>query len=191
MLQSPFFSTREDLPIETYRDNLINSISQDVGILTVVVDPDPTKFCYELTSDMIDLYGDNFIEIAEATKRYVLYYGNFFNKDLMGKISCDELIDPGEIGYSYGNYREEKIIVYEKITSLKGDYESNYLTLKNSLDIADFEFKFFDDNLNEIEALSVEANIPDNVNVYTREFPVTVINENAEINYYTFRVRVW
>ena len=187
LYMNPFTVIKEDIFIDPMKIRVLEEIQSDLGILSVIVNT--SNDCYDLTEINL-LHGDNFTEGGNLDRKYTIYYGDFFNSSIVGdgSITCTSRPD---LNFTLGGYIEDEIIVYEKIKDLKNSYESNYGGLKESLNIADFEFKFKDFDNQEIPELSVDGIIPSNVDVFSREIPVRVIDQNTNINEYIFRIRVW
>jgi len=188
ILMSGFFKVKQGPPINHIQKAVIKDINEEIGILSVIV-KDAEVDCYSL-DEVNDNYGNNFVEIqdSENPRKYTIYYGDFFDSDRVGVISC-EGGDDSEGRYTLGVYIEEEIIVYEEIERFVGEYENGYGGLKESLKIGDFDFIFKDIDGNEI--LSVSGNIPENVNVIAREFPVRVIDKDAKIHELKLNIRAW
>ena len=182
---NPAFKTKEELPIKNVQDKLIESMSSQIGKLSVITAVD--NGCYNL-DDVNDNYGTNFIEIhdEENTRRYTIYYGDFFDSSLIGTITC--LNNPD---FSLGAYTEESIVVYEKIQVLKSEYENDYSRLKESLNVRDFAFSIKKLDMEIINELSVEKDIPIGVDVASKDIPIRVINSRGYINEYILNLRVW
>jgi hypothetical protein len=184
---NPFTVIKKDISIDPIRNAILNEIQSDIGILSVIVNsPDD---CYDL-SEINLIYGDNFTEGEVFDRKFTIYYGSFFDPNIVGEGSITCLSRPNR-DFTFGGYIEDEIIVYEKVQNFKKSYESNYESLKNSLNIGDFEFKFKDFDNKEIAELSVKGSIPENVNVFSRENPVRVMDKNAEIHEYIFEIKVW
>ena len=82
-------------------------------------------------------------------------------------------------------------VIYDKIIDLKNAY-TVYDNLKKSLGITnDFLFKTKDLVGTEIEELSVNRNIPQGINVESREIPIRVINNSGQIQELILNIRVW
>ena len=180
------FRTNEDIPVRNMQEKILDRISSDIGKLPVIVNT--TDDCYSL--DKVDKdYGKKFVEVHDNNnpRKYTIYYGNFFDKSIVGNISCSE---KESRNFSFGIYSEEEIIVEKKIKDLKAEYD-NYAALKESLGVDDFlfEFKNFDGLI--INELSVERKIPENTDVVSRDFPVRVMNNHAEIQELILNIKSW
>ena len=173
----------KELPVSKVQDAIIDRISSDVGKLSVAVTS--SNNCYSL-GQVNDEYGTNFVETIDNQRKYTIYYGDFFDNNIIGKISCSGKPED----YKLGTYIEESIIVYDKILELKQSYDNNYESLKNSLNIEDFSFQF-KDNGQEIQELSVKPNIPENVDVASKDLTVRVINNKAEIKEFVLNIKTW
>ena len=85
------------------------------------------------------------------------------------------------------------MIVEGNILKLVVSYKE-YLELKQTLGVDNFVFEFRElDNKNnkKIGRFSVEKKIPDSVDVISKDFPVRVINERAEISELILNIKVW
>jgi len=186
IFMNPFNVIKQGISLDPAKNAILKEIQSDVGILSVIVNT--TSDCYNLT-EINFLHGNNFTEAVNLGRKYSIYYGNFFDPGVVGYNSC---YFPGvQMNYTLGGYIEEKMIVYERIQALKSFYDSNYGGTKDLLGIGDFEFQFKDFNNSEIPELSVRGKIPENVDVFSRENPVRVINKAGDIREYIFKIRVW
>jgi len=180
------FRTNPDILITNTQEKLLERISSDVGKLSAVVDT--INDCYSLDK-VNETYGDNFVEINDSNnlRRYTIYYGDFFDSNVVGKISC---LDRENRNFFLGVYIEEGIIVDQKIKDLKTAY-ADYADLKQSLGVDDFSFEFKNLDGSVITELSVDGKIPENVDVVSKDFPVRVMNDRAEIRELILNIRVW
>lgn len=176
---SPFAKTRNnDNSVDELQNKIINKISSDIGKISVIVDS--ASDCYDSP-----IYGNDFIEIKEADRKYTLYYNLSGN----GARSCSSQTGRK---YSLGVYTKENFIVEKKIKRLVNDSDSDYNSVKNNFAIAkDFSFGFRELNGNKIDKLSFSRNIPAGVNVNSKEIPVRVINESASIKELILNIKVW
>jgi len=86
------------------------------------------------------------------------------------------------------------MIVKENIENFKKRYEEDYSGLKQTLGVDNFAFEFrkLDNGDNGIiDDFSVEKKIPGSVDVISKDFPVRVINERAEISELILNIKVW
>lgn len=185
LFNSPF-KTRSEISTINIEKKVLESISSDIGKLSVIVNT--TNDCYNLTK-VNEIYGDNFIEIPDVNnpRRYTIYYGGFFKKNLIGKISCSNLENKN---FSLGVYFEESIIINKKIKDLKTFYQ-DYSLLKQSLGVEDFAFQFKNLDQTIIPKLSVEPKIPKNVDVVSKDFPVRVMDNEGKIQELILNIKVW
>ena len=183
-LRSPFQS--KEISTEKIERVLISNLSYNLGKLSVIVDSD--NDCYNLNK-VNDDYGNNFIEVHDSInkRKYTIYYGDFFDSSLIGKISCSDKIGNN---FKLGIYTEEKIITKNKIQNLKTAYD-DYAILKEALKIEDFSFQFKNLNNEIIQELSVNNLIPGNVNVVSKDIPIRVIDEKGNILELILNVKAW
>ena len=175
--------TTKDIPTDKIERAIFGNLSEEVGKLSVVVE----KGCYSL-EEVNREYGSDFYEVSHDTtfpKRYTIYYGNFF---LPNEKDCDS--EEGD-KFVFGGYSEEEMIVEENIGTLKDDYVARYSQLKQDLGIDNFAFEFRELDNTIIDDFSVKGKIPDNVDVISKDFPVRVINERAEISELILNIKVW
>ncbi len=177
--------TTKDIPTDKIERAIFGELSEEVGKLSVVVKIN----CYSLEKVNAE-YGDNFYEVHDITlpKRYTIYYGNFFDNDQ--GITCESKPDEEDV-FVFGGYSEEEMIVKENIENFKKRYEAEYLELKQDLGIDNFAFEFREPGSTKIKRFSVEKKIPDSVDVISKDFPVRVINERAEISELILNIKVW
>lgn len=180
------FSYTEEKPVENIKQAVLNSMTEEIGILSAIVE-DPNNDCYNL-NDVIDDYGNYFIEVQNDPKKYTLYFHQMFGR---GRISCE--LQPNR-NHNLGIYKKQNFLTKPRITTLKQSYETNYLKLKQTLGIRnDFSIEFKDFNNQQITELT-PTNLkkpPTGVNVIAKEFPVQVIDKNANINNYVLNLRIW
>ena len=183
-LRSPFQS--REISTEKVEMVLINNLSYNVGKLSVIVDSD--NDCYNL-GEVNDDYGNNFIEVHDSInkRKYTIYYGDFFDSSLIGKISCSS---KNSDKFKLGVYTKEKIITKNKIQNLKIAYD-DYAILKEALKIEDFSFQFKNLNNEIITELSVNHLIPENINVASNDIPVRVIDEKGNILELILNIKTW
>jgi len=178
--------TTKDIPTDKIERAIFGELSEEVGKLSVVVE----KGCYSLEEVKAE-YGDNFYRVSHDTifpKRYTIYYGNFF---LPNEKDC--VPDPDKDEFVFGGYSEEEMIVERNILKFVVSYKE-YSELKQTLGVDNFVFEFRElDNKNnkKIGRFSVEKKIPDSVDVISKDFPVRVINERAEISELILNIKVW
>ena len=183
---NPFTFIKQDISLDPTKNAILKEIQSEMGILSVIVNT--TSDCYDLT-EINYLQGDNFTEAIKSDRKYAIYYGNFFDPSIVGYNSC--YFSGVQMNYTFGAYIEEKIIVFEKIQALKALYKLNYGGAKDLLRINDFEFQFKYFNNSEVDALSVHGKIPENVDIFSRENPVRIINKEGHIQEYIFKISVW
>ena len=177
---NPFAKTDEVSIINEIQKTIINEISLDIGKLSIITND--TFSCYEFRD--IE-YPGNYKEVSEADRKYNIYFGEIFDNSALKKSCLPQ-------NYTLGNFFSEKMIVYEKVQNLVIDYNTDYEELKKSLGISeDFIFSFKTLVNNEISELSVSKQIPTGVDVEAKEFPVRVINSNAEIQELILNIRAW
>ena len=174
--------TTKDIPTDKIERAIFGELSEEVGMLSVVVE----KGCYSLEEVKAE-YGDNFYRVSHDTifpKRYTIYYGNFF---LPNEKDCDS--EEGD-KFVFGGYSEEEMIVKGNILKFVVSYKE-YSELKQTLGVDNFAFEFGKLDNKKIDDFSVERKIPDNVDVISKDFPVRVINNKAEISELILNIKVW
>ena len=138
--------------------------------------------CFNLR-DVEDDYGTNYRSVFDPPRRFTIYFGEKFNKN---NIPCDPLDE----GFILGAYLEEKIIFRENIIKLVEDY-ADYSQLKQDLGLDNFAFEFKELDGNVITELSVIGKIPSSVDIVSKDFPVRVIDENAQISELILNIKAW
>ena len=181
---NPFARTKEPSYImDNIQKAIINNITDEVGKLRIIVNQ--TTDCYN--SSKVLNYGNKFVEVRDSKnpRLYTIYFGDFFS----GTLSCSPL---GK-NYTLGMYSKEKMVIYDKISDLKGSYNVDYKNLKISLGITnDFLFKTRNLIGEETPELSVTRNIPKGIDVESREIPIRVINNsNGQIQELILNIIVW
>ncbi|MBS3093144.1 hypothetical protein J4456_01025 [Candidatus Pacearchaeota archaeon] len=188
---NPFYESTQKISINRESDMLLKRLSEPVGKLSVIVET--SEDCYDL-KEFNKIYGDNFIEIKEISNpgkplRYTIYYGNFFNPGMVGVISCS-----GKLGkaYSLGAYTQKEVIVRKKITDLKAAYEADYSSLILDIGIGHFTFSVRDFDGNFVNELSVSGDkISENTEVFSRDIPISVMDDKGVMYDYIFNIRMW
>lgn len=178
---NPFAKTAEKISvIDDIQKTILENIGSEVGKLSVIGNSGGVDYTIPA------VYGNNFIEVQETFSDPIkcnLYFSNDFG---VGTQTCQ--FD----NYVLGVYSKEKMVVWNKITSLKSNYEADYSGLKSSLGISqDFSFSFKNINGAEIEELSALKNPGVGVNVESIDFPVRVIDSSGNINELILNIRVW
>ena len=83
------------------------------------------------------------------------------------------------------------MIIESKIRDLVSAYDE-YSALKSRLGIGNFAFQFRDPDTNEIISdLSVIGKVPDNSDVISNDFPIRVIDGNAEMSNLILNIKAW
>ena len=118
-------------------------------------------------------------------RKYTIYFGAEFNDN---SISCE-----GRLGkeFTLGVYVKEKMLTEPRIKILKKSYEDKYNALISTLKVEDFVFDFKDDADVIDGELSVEKNIPENVEIISLTKIVRVIDENGKIRELKLNIRTW
>jgi hypothetical protein len=183
MFLNPFGKGKSDQTIIKIQESIINEISEDVGKLNVFVNN--TNDCYDESKILI--YGGKFKENQDFNnpRKYTFYFNDIFGSGAIPSCSAQ----PGR-NYSIGVYSKEKIIIYEKIQTLKTNYTSNYENLKTSLGILNefmFELKKTDGSIE----ISVNKDIPAGIEVESNNIPIRVINSDGIISEYVLNIKVW
>ncbi len=189
IFMNPFLKTKQEPVIIDIQEEIISEISSEIGVLSVIVNS--SDDCYSL-DNVNDEYGDNFIEVQDLKnpRRYIIYYGDFFDDQKRGKISCT--LSKESRNFSLGLYTKESIIVEEKIKDLKERYETDYSGLKQALEVRDFLFNFRDMDEERVDEWSiVNKKIPENVDVVSKDIPIRVMDNKAEIYEMILNIKVW
>lgn len=182
---NPFARTKEpDYIMDNAQKAIINNMTENIGKLSIILNDSGT--CYNFSESD---YDGNYFEVNDGRK-YTIYFSDIFaNYETKKEDDC------GKGNYTWGVYSREDMVVYEKIQKLKENYEKSnedYNNLKKSLRITnDFLFKTRDFAGNGIDALSLNKNIPEGINVVSRELPIRVINNSGHIQELVLNIRVW
>ncbi len=180
---NPFAKTKEPSYImDNAQKAIINNITDEVGKLSIILNDSGT--CYNFNESE---YEGDYKEVQESNIKYAIYFNDIFSNTATKKQTiCDKA------NYTLGVYSEEKIVIYGKIVNLKNAYNSGYDNLKELLGITnDFLFKTKNMVGEENPELSVSKNIPQGIDVESREIPIRVINSNAQIQELILNIRVW
>jgi hypothetical protein len=93
--------------------------------------------------------------------------------------------------YDIGQIKTQKYIFLSKISEVLAEYETDYVNLKDELDLSgsdDFGFVFTPRSGEEISA---ERNAPSSVDIYSKDVSVFYVDENADIMEGNLNIRVW
>jgi len=165
--------------INNIQEIIIKNMISEIGKMSVIGETGSGNYNLPLE------YGNNFIEVQETSNpvKCNLYFSDEFS---VGGKTCQ--FDT----YTLGVYSKEKMIVWNKIALLKQNYETDYNSLKSSLNINDdFSFNFKDIGGGEISELSVSKTAPVGVNVESKDFPFRVIDDSGTIHELILNLRVW
>lgn len=122
------------------------------------------------------------------------YYSEFLTEDKNVLTDCEDFTNPDK--YTLGLIKNLSFISYNKIQKLANEMENPaiYHAVKERLGVPDSnDFSFFLKN-NSGEKLIITNNekIPgSSVEVYTSEFPINYIDDNANINQGWINIQVW
>ncbi len=181
MFINPLKEKRQDNSVEDIQRTILKNVSSDIWELSVIVNT--TDDCYN-----VPVYGNKFVEIKESDsdRKYTLYY------NLNDNPAVPSCVAKVPRNFSFGAYSKENFIIYENLVLLAGYYTSDYQKLKDSLGIAkDFSFSFKEIGGNAVNEISVLKNIPKGVDVNAKEFPVRVMDRNANIRNLILSIREW
>ena len=180
------------LIMDNVKKILIQNMSLNIGKLSIITNETGVNECYDFNSGD---YSENspedsprkYIEIAEAPRKYTIIFSEGFSNNNAPK----KMENCNSGSYILGSYSEEKIIVYEKVISIKKSYNSIYSSLKRLLGISnDFSFGFRDFNGNEISELSVSKNVS-STERKSEDIPVRVINSSGSIQELILNIKAW
>lgn len=178
--------TAKEIPTDKIQMEILEQTQEEVGKLSVVLGSSVVDPCFNL-DDVNTLYGTDhrIVQDPSNPKRYTIYYGNFLT------ITPIPTCPPPKQDFTLGNYLEEEIIVEANIVDLKSRYESDYSGLKQDLGLDSFAFEFRDIDNNPIDGLSVQGKIPDSSDIISKDFPVRVINQDAEMSELILNIKAW
>ena len=185
---TPLFRTQTVVSNDNEVRALVNNLSAPVGKLSVMVNN--ASDCFDVAA-VSPYYGSSFVSVQKSFSPpfyYTLYYSTFFNPALVGVISC--ATKPGR-NYTFGSYTEDVIFIEPRIFSLKQQYETNYILITQQLGVNNFAFEFYYLNKTRIDALSVNSSAYENTNIYSTDFPVRVMNQEAEFKEMIVRIITW
>ncbi|MFH1501299.1 MAG: hypothetical protein ABIE22_05145 [archaeon] len=115
----------------------------------------------------------------------VYMHPDFTESSLAG---CSVFEDYVNIGLS----KSYRIAYYNNLVELKNDYENDYNSLKNSLNLPaknDFAFSVRDGDENEM--LSSGRTVPKGINVLARDIPVQTLYSDGNLTYLRLNIKVW
>ncbi len=194
----------EDLALEILESNLIEKISKDMKVVTVF-NNSATEDCFSVNTASLGfiISGLDFIVKSEAGNNINSNYSSEFLKierttENLSKIYfANETFDD----YSYNPgascapsevslVRTYDFVFETEVINLISEYNSNYITLKDELNILpghDFSFNFIYNDGTLIEPN--EKNVKKSV--YVKEVPIQYIDKNAIINFGVMNLKIW
>ncbi len=216
---NPVIKVVEKTTIDKERKVIYNNLSYNIGKLKIIVVKDGSslgKSCSELQVTIEDngksFKVDDKVKFAITEDKssftssknsiYTVYYGYIFDPpDLVSEINCNNGVD----SYHTGSYNEEKIILDVRVKGLKNLYNTDsdtidengktkYENLIATMGIGDFAFNFrnFDGIPNtDLSPDEKYVNIPENINIYSIDIPVRVIDKKAAIKEMILSIRKW
>ncbi|MBS3079714.1 hypothetical protein J4218_06340 [Candidatus Pacearchaeota archaeon] len=177
---------------ENAKDLIIGNMSGVVGKLNVIAQP---SYCYNNVLN----YGDNFMErdvtpVGVINKKlYELYFSQYVNNIHLNY--KDNNNPGGECNvdkYILGGYVEENFIIKNKTINLKKSYELDYKNTKKNIGISnDFSFTFKYLNNSIAIDMSVNKETTTNIEKFSTELPVRVIDDRANVTEMLVDIVIW
>jgi hypothetical protein len=179
------FSTKESTSvIGNVQNKIINNISSEVGKLSVILN-ETTSECYNFSE--LDYPGPA-LEVKETDRKFSIY----FSEEFPSTDTPHKSVTSPNVNYTLGVFSKEKYIFYENIEKLKGQYDNDYSSLISSIGVPNgFSFNVSYANRTGIKELEVVKNIPEGIDVESRDIPIRSINKQGEILELIFNIRVW
>ncbi|MFH1451840.1 MAG: hypothetical protein ABIF88_01560 [archaeon] len=128
---------------------------------------------------------DSVLTINSTGKKY--YYVSV-SPEFVGELhtTCSFL---DKTMYQIGNVFEREVVSYKKLTEMNNEYSSNYELLKYEMGVPDiFDFAITSEDL---PIINMENNIPESLEVMTRESLMEVLYENGTTTNVRLVVKVW
>ena len=178
--------TTKEIPTQKIQNAILEQTQEEIGKLSIVLGSSENA-CIKI-NEINRIYGNKYTFVIDPTnsRRYTLYYGQSFTPNRLPS-GCGANSD-----FTPGAYLEEKIIFEEKIELLVAAYQAKYPQLKQDLGVDNFAFEFKElDADDPITRFSVRGKIPDNVDVISKDFPVRIINKNAETSNLILNIKAW
>ena len=168
----------EDKPQNCIR---LSNLITDIGVNSNIIVKDKlgvTQTSYDLSNDL-EISRDN----SDDTFFKVYHSNEFSALSTTGETLCTPTT------YTKGLVRTSKYIFESKILNLMNDYETNYETIKNNLEIhssSNFGLGFRYGNGTSIR-------VPENLttNIYALEIPSQYISKDSDIKLGFLNIRVW
>jgi len=111
------------------------------------------------------------------------YYYAFVSDSLRdgGVISCSNIFN-----YTFGGFRSDKVISAKTLTDMEGDYNSDYVALRQRMAVPDlYDFSIVSD------FVKMEKPIPSSSEVFARDYVEKILFEDGHVEYVRFTVKVW
>jgi len=154
---SPFKADKEILIEDNVQKIIMQNITKDIGMLSIVIGINPNN-CYKFVESD---YNGNYIEKWDSVLRtYTIYFSEEFTTfNPNYNPACGSEI-PTPYEYTLASYSIEKVVFNKSIIELKNAYENDYNKLKQQLGIDydfSFNFKLLDQTI--IESLSISRTV--------------------------------
>jgi len=117
---------------------------------------------------------------------YRFYYSEELNENIFSPVGCYLLL---EEDYNISSIKFQEIASYSKIINLRVDYNNNYNLLKQELGL-EKDFNIFIKNNPKINFNS-GIKRPSNIDILAKNIPVTILDENANLNADIINIQVW
>ncbi len=129
-----------------------------------------------------------YIQATAAEKYYLIYYNSVLNVHELTDIGPCTPILPG--AYSYGLHDKDKKVLYENLVAFNNSFNTNYDSLKSSLNIkSEFVFSVFNQTNSMI--MSGERARPSAINILSRNIPLLAVNRDMNRTDIILNLRVW
>ena len=171
--------TEKKIVLENLKENVIKEISANLTIISIKQkNPGICKIPNDL---ILENYATK--ESGEVIK----IYSSQEIFDPQGNCNVDSAFDENDLGL----IRNTKYIFKTKIEEMKKNYEEDYSSLKNRLNLPEennFEFIFLEENGNEIKVESEEIRQTD---VFSKLISISYIDKDGEIKTGYLNLKTW
>jgi hypothetical protein len=196
---NPLQMNKEERYFDSLKRNLVEKVSIDLNFFTLKLDFMNTgcfKFDYNGEFENIKVKNKDG-ELVRGEKRggsililgegefFYIYSSKEFDKDLIAG-ACNKI---EEKNYSIGLWRDLDVVSNESLNKLKREYENNYESLKEELnlpDSKDFSFSVMEEDNEILKVVRKKRG-----EVFSKSFPLQIVYKNGEIKYSIMRVEIW
>lgn len=199
---NPFqFTSKETSNIENIARKIQENLSVNVDFLTLKL-TSPSPDCFYVPYSLNNVVVKNMEKrkkIAESAESEIRIEGDssddffyIYSSKIFLQDSLSGCVLLPENSYSLGLLQNQGMIFNGSLLGFKNEYETNYLKLKNNLEIPasdDFLVKVLD--MQGDVKMDVKMDKPSSIKISAKDTPVQLIYKNGTINYALMHIEIW